>query len=96
MSKLYLNNQKKNQGISNFEDEIIRGTFKKYDKGMSTIIDGDFKTRKPSNCDCEIFCGWFVARIYVGNNCVGKYKFDCTEYDVPFFKGPEEIHVTKL
>ena len=87
-----------NKGISNIEDDIIRGTFKKYDRGMSSIIDEQFKMRKPANCDCEVFCGWFTARIYVGNHMVGRYKFDCTSFDVPYFTadGNEQTRVTKI
>ena len=85
-------------GISNVEDDIIRGTFPKYDRGMSSIIQEDYKTCKPSNCDCEVFCGWFIARIYVGNCLVGRYKFDCTSFNVPYFTedGNEQTKVTKL
>lgn len=88
--------EKRNQGISNIEDDIIRGSFKNYDRGMSNIMDEHFKMRHPSNCESEVFCGWFIARIYVKNKLVGRYKFDCTEYDVPFFMGYENIHITKL
>ena len=95
-SKSRISSQKHNQGITNIEDEIIRGMFKNYDKGMSTITDELFKMRKPANCDNEVFCGWFKVRIYVGNRCMGVYKFDCTEYDVPMFMGPEDMHVTKI
>lgn len=87
-----------NQGISNIEDEIIRGTFKKYDRGMSSIVSEQFKMRKPLNCDTEVFCGWFIARVYVGNRLVGRYKFDCTSFDVPYFTedGNEQTRVTKI
>lgn len=87
-----------NQGISNIEDDIIRGTFPKYDRGMSSIITEQFKMRKPMNCNQEIFCGWFTARIYVGNRLEGRYKFDCTSFDVPYFTedGNEQTKVTKI
>ena len=98
MKKSRFNQQRNNQGISNIEDDIIRGTFPKYDKGMSSIVDEQFKMCKPSNCDSEVFCGWFVARIYVGNHLVGRYKFDCTSFDVPYFTvdGNEHTQVTKI
>lgn len=86
----------RNLGITNIEDDIIRGSFKNYNKSMSTIVEENFKMSKPSNCNGEVFCGWFTARIYVGNQLLGRYKFDCTEYDVPRFIGNEDIHVTKL
>lgn len=85
-----------NLGICNYEDEIIRGQFKNYNKSMSSIIDEHKKFSSPSNCDGSVFCGWFVARIYVGDRFVGKYKFDCTEYDTPRFVGYEDMHVTKV
>jgi hypothetical protein len=54
--------------------------------------------RKPLNCNQEVFCGWFTARIYVGNQLVGRYKFDCTSFDVPYFTedGNEQTKVTKI
>ena len=98
MNKSRVNHKKVNQGITNIEDDIIRGTFPKYDKGMSSIIEENYKTRKPLNCDCEVFCGWFTARIYVGNHMVGRYKFDCTSFDVPYFTadGNEQTKVAKI
>ena len=98
MYKSRINKQKHSNGISNIEDDIIRGWFKNYDRGMSTIVDEEFKMRKPANCDNEVFCGWFIVRIYVGNNLVGRYKFDCTSFDVPYFTedGNEQTKVTKL
>lgn len=90
------NHKNPNLGICNYEDEIIRGQFKNYDKGMSSILDEYKKFSHPTNCDGEVFCGWFVARIYIGNRIVGIYKFDCTEYDTCRFIGHEDIHITKV
>ena len=87
-----------NNSIGVIEDEIIRGKFRNYDKRMSSIVEENYKMRKPLNCDCEVFCGWFVARIYVKNKLIGKYKFDCSSFDVPYFTadGNETTRITKV
>ena len=98
MNKSRFSRQNRNQGITSIEDDVIRGTFKNYDKNMSTITEEEFKMCKPTNCDSEVFCGWFKVRIYVAGKLMGHYKFDCTSFNVPYFTedGNEQTKVTKI
>lgn len=63
-------------------DEIIRRvkTFRKYNQRSSEIITEDFAEYKDRQLDEPLYCGVFVAKIYIGNQYMGKYRFDCRHF----------------
>ena len=63
-------------------DEIIRRVkaFRKYNQRSSEILDEDFSECKDRRLEEPIYCGVFVAKIYVGNQIMGTYRFDCRHF----------------
>lgn len=71
-------------------DEIIRRVkaFRNYNQRSSEIVSENFSECKDRRLAEPLFCGTFVAKLYVGNQIMGTYSFDCRhfrnweEYDV--------------
>lgn len=63
-------------------DEVIRTvrTFKKYNQRCSEIISEDYQEINDRRLEKPLFCGVFTAKIYIGNQIMGKYRFDCRHY----------------
>lgn len=68
--------------IMRHNDEVIRtvSTFKNYNEVMSEVVSEDYRTVKIRGMEEPIFCGTFVAKIYIGQRIIGTYKFDCEHY----------------
>lgn len=68
--------------IMKHNDEIIRSvsTFKKYNNVLSEIVSEDYHEIKGHGLEKPLFCGEFTAKIYVGQQIAGTYKFDCKHF----------------
>lgn len=68
--------------IMKHNDEIIRSikTFKRYNNVLSEIVSEEYREIKGNGLEKPLFCGEFVAKIYIGQNIIGTYKFDCRHF----------------
>lgn len=63
-------------------DEVIRTvkTFRNYNRFSSEILSEKFEEINDRQLATPLFCGVFIAKIYVGNQVIGTYEFDCRHY----------------
>ncbi|MBQ2440681.1 MAG: hypothetical protein II502_00635 [Paludibacteraceae bacterium] len=68
--------------VMKHNDDAIRmiDTFKKYNIEMTEILEDDNTFRTIKGADGKIFCGTFIAKVYVGTKPIGTYKFDCRHW----------------
>ena len=68
--------------VMKHNDEIIKSvaTFKHYNNVLSEIVSEDYKEIKGHGLEKPLFCGEFTAKIYIGQQIVGTYKFDCKHF----------------
>ena len=77
-------------------DNYIRGFFKHYNTEMTEVVSENAVWRKPKGFDERIFCGTFVAKVYVGMKVMGTYKFDCTDFNAPVVPDNARVRLTKI
>ena len=68
--------------IEDYNDEIIRRvkTFRNYNQRSSELVREDYAVCKDRRLAEPIFCGTFDVKIYVGNQVMGIYRFDCRHF----------------
>lgn len=91
----------KNQGamkVMKHNDDIIRSVkeFKKYNNVMSEIVEETAAWKKPKGFQEKIFCGTFVAKVYIGNTIKGTYRFDCTDFGHNIVSDNARIRLSKV
>ncbi len=68
--------------VMRHNDDAIRmvDTFKRYNTELTEIVSDDntFKTIK--GVEGKVFCGTFIAKVYIGTRIIGTYKFDCRHW----------------
>ena len=68
--------------VMRHNDDAIRmiDTFKRYNTELTEIVSDDntFKTIK--GVEGKVFCGTFIAKVYLGTRPLGTYKFDCRHW----------------
>ena len=84
--------------VMKHNDDIIRSvsTFKKYNNVLTDIVNEDSVWRKPVGCDEKIFCGTFTAKVYIGQQIIGTYKFDCTDFNAKVIPDSARVRLTKV
>lgn len=68
--------------ITKEQDGIIRSvkTFKKYNDVLSDIVSEEPNYVNGRGLEKPLFCGVFTAKIYIGQQIIGTYKFDCSHF----------------
>ena len=68
--------------IIEHNDEVIKSVkaFKNYNKRLSEVVSEDYSEYKDRYLEKPLYCGVFVAKIYIGNTIFGTYEFDCRHY----------------
>lgn len=63
-------------------DEIIRSVkaFKKYNEILTEVVSEQYGVVRNRNLEKPLYCGKFVAKIYIGQHIFGVYEFDCTHW----------------
>ena len=84
--------------VMKHNDDIIRSvsTFKKYNNVLTDIIEESSVWRKPVGFDEKIFCGTFTAKVYIGHQIFGTYKFDCTDFNAKVISDDARVRLTKV
>ncbi|MBQ2440807.1 MAG: hypothetical protein II502_01275 [Paludibacteraceae bacterium] len=84
--------------VMKHNDIVIRSinAFKKYNDVLTDIIEETSVWRKPVGCVEQIFCGTFVAKVYVGQQIKGTYKFDCTDFNAKRIPDNARVRLTKV
>jgi len=84
--------------VMKHNDDIIRSvsSFKKYNNVLTDIIEESSVWRKPVGCIEQVFCGTFVAKVYVGQQIKGTYKFDCTDFNAKVIPDNARVRLTKV
>lgn len=68
--------------ILKHNDNAIRmiDTFKKYNTELTEIIEDDNIFIGVRGFDERVFCGTFIAKVFIGTRPIGIYKFDCRHW----------------
>ena len=68
--------------VMSHNDEVIRqvSTFKRYNNVLTEIVSEDYREIKDKCLEKPLFCGTFIAKVFIGQKIIGTYKFDCTHY----------------
>lgn len=84
--------------VMKHNDDAIRsvGAFRKYNNEMTEIVSEDAAWKKPKGFDEKIFCGTFVAKVYVGNAIKGTYRFDCTDFGRNVISDDARVRLSKV
>ena len=77
-------------------DDYIRSFFKKYNNEMTEIVSENSVWRKPKGFTERIFCGEFIAKVYVGMKIMGTYKFDCSDFNAMNVPNDARVRLTKI
>ena len=84
--------------VMDHNDNAIRSfkAFKHYNNVMTDIVSETSVWRKPIGFDDKIFCGTFIAKVYVGNEKIGTYKFDCTDFNAKCVPDDARVKVSRV
>ena len=84
--------------VMKHNDDVIRSisTFKKYNDVLTEIINDNMRFRKPKGFVEKIFCGTFTAKVYIGQQIIGTYRFDCTDFDREIIPDNARYRVSKV
>ena len=84
--------------VMKHNDEVIRSfsTFKKYNNELTEILAEKTFFRKPKGFTEKIFCGTFTAKVYIGQQIFGTYRFDCTDFDRNNIPDNAQYRVSKV
>ena len=63
---------------------------------LTRTLEENSVWRKPVGCIEQIFCGTFVAKVYVGQQIKGTYKFDCTDFNAKVIPDNARVRLTKV
>ena len=63
-------------------DEVIRTVkaFRNYNQRSSEILSENYREVTDRQLEKPLFCGSFIAKIYVGNQVMGIYEFNCNHW----------------
>ena len=68
--------------VSKQNDEVIRSvsTFKKYNDELTEVVEEYPAEISGHGLERPLYCGIFIAKVYVGQRIIGTYKFDCRHF----------------
>lgn len=82
--------------VCKYNDDFIRTFFKRYNNEMTDVVSETTKWNKPKGFVEKIFCGVFVAKVYVGQRIMGTYRFDCSEFAERIISDNARVRLTKV